>query len=357
MDVNPVEQVDSPPRHCGYAPCGRELAYDGRGRPPEYCADRRWPGDKTCKQMAASARAAERVAGMDAPLESFRAAGARIADVAAPLARQLSEVVEAITGVRDGALARVGEAEGETLAAHARAAEAQQAATVAHRAQRAAEADRDRARAAEAEAQRLLAQVRDQAEQQVGQAWQRVSEADHARGLAEAAAQAAIVQQQQEAERRHGAEQRVRDLEADLGAVRAELHADRDRLAELGQQLAAAASQREQAGRHLAEEQAASAALRERAEQLQERAERLRAEGEQRVRERDEAHARARAAEQQAASAVADRDAVRADHARLTSDIDRLQEALVAQTRRAEGAEARLDQLIASLPGAGPGAA
>src|SRR5690606_40843485 len=61
--------------------CGRPLAYDGRGRPPEYCPDRRWADGKTCKQMAAAERAAERAAGLEMPLETFRAAGERLVSV------------------------------------------------------------------------------------------------------------------------------------------------------------------------------------------------------------------------------------------------------------------------------------
>src|SRR5215468_5059316 len=67
-------------RVCGYSQCGAALEYDGRGRPPEYCADRRWPPDnKTCKQMAAAERAGERAAGLDAPLADFRATAERFA--------------------------------------------------------------------------------------------------------------------------------------------------------------------------------------------------------------------------------------------------------------------------------------
>src|SRR2546423_9266675 len=66
-------------RRCGYSQCGEPLEYDGQGRPPEYCRDRRWPGGRTCKQMAAAERAGERAAGLDAPLDTFRASTDRLA--------------------------------------------------------------------------------------------------------------------------------------------------------------------------------------------------------------------------------------------------------------------------------------
>ena len=66
-------------RYCGYAECGQALDYDGRGRPPEYCQDRRWADGRTCRQLAAAQRAAERAAGLEAPLEAFRAAEQRSA--------------------------------------------------------------------------------------------------------------------------------------------------------------------------------------------------------------------------------------------------------------------------------------
>ncbi|MBT8224088.1 MAG: hypothetical protein HKP61_04640, partial [Dactylosporangium sp.] len=64
--------TESQPRRCGYSQCGQALDYDGRGRPPEYCADRRWPDGRTCKQLAAAERAGERAVGLEVPLETFR---------------------------------------------------------------------------------------------------------------------------------------------------------------------------------------------------------------------------------------------------------------------------------------------
>src|SRR4051812_28840522 len=108
-------------RRCGYSQCGEPLEYDGQGRPPEYCRDRRWPGGRTCKQMAAVERAGERAAGLDAPLDTFRASTDRLVAAAGPLAEHLTAVLAAVTGVRDGALTRVGDAERAMTAAVERA--------------------------------------------------------------------------------------------------------------------------------------------------------------------------------------------------------------------------------------------
>src|SRR2546423_3061361 len=71
----------------GYSQCGEPLEYDGQGRPPEYCRDRRWPGGRTCKQLAAAERAGERAAGLDAPLDTFRASTDRLLAAAPPPAQ------------------------------------------------------------------------------------------------------------------------------------------------------------------------------------------------------------------------------------------------------------------------------
>jgi hypothetical protein len=63
-------------------PLRRTDPYSGQGRPPEYCPDRRWDGNRTCKQLAAAERAGERAAALELPLESFRHAGERFVPAA-----------------------------------------------------------------------------------------------------------------------------------------------------------------------------------------------------------------------------------------------------------------------------------
>src|SRR2546430_16663658 len=94
---------------------------------------RRWHRGKTCKQMAAAERAGERAAGLDVPLDAFRTTADRLVAAAGPLAEHLTAVITAMAAVRDGALARVGEAERLAEAAPHRTQAAQGRATDAER--------------------------------------------------------------------------------------------------------------------------------------------------------------------------------------------------------------------------------
>jgi hypothetical protein len=189
-------------RRCGYSRCARPLAYGGQGRPPEYCADRRWePDQRTCKQLAAAERAGERAAGLDAPLDAFRAAGDRLIPAAQELARHLGEVVAAIVEVRDAAVSRAAEADHAALAAVERAQVAEAATARAVLAQRTAETQRDRAVQAAAAAEERGRAARAEADSRVAEAYQQVAAADHARGRAEATAHADRAAQAAAAER------------------------------------------------------------------------------------------------------------------------------------------------------------
>lgn len=342
LDIAPAEGLA---RHCGYNQCGRELPYDGRGRPPEYCQDRRWPGGRTCRQMAAAERAAERAAGLEVPLDAFRAAGDRLAAVASPLARQLAELVDAVKGVQDGALTRMHDAEQHAQQAAAQAQAAQEATVAAKRAQQLAELERDRARAAAADADQRAATARAEADEQTRRAWRQVADADHARGQAEATAAAAAQAHAEETARREAAEQRTTVAEAELRTLRAVLDAERDTSAGLRDQLADSSRQATAA-------EAAAAGLRTELAQA--------------YRERDTATGRAAALEAELRTLTgnleasqAELDASRAETVRLASERDQLRQQLAAARdstaaaqRRAELAETRLDQLIASLPAA-----
>jgi len=220
-------------RVCGYSQCGAALDYDGRGRPPEYCADRRWPPDnKTCKQMAATERAGERAAGLDAPLADFRATADRFAPVAAELAAQLGEVVDAVHGVADGALVRVRDAEQVATAAVDRAQAADEVAARAVRAQRAAETEAAQAKDTAREAEARARTARRDADEQVQRATQRAAEAERARGRAEATAAAATAALAEATDRRDDAErraaaadQRATSLTAEVAVLRRDLDA------------------------------------------------------------------------------------------------------------------------------------
>src|SRR5689334_20432443 len=139
-------QIDSSDvRRCAYARCAEPIVYSGQGRPPEYCPDRRWEGNRTCKQLAAAERAGERAVALDVPLDAFRQAGGRFVPAAEALARQLTEVVSTIGAVRDGAVARIGESDQAARLADDRARVALADTDEARARQAEAEADRDRA--------------------------------------------------------------------------------------------------------------------------------------------------------------------------------------------------------------------
>lgn len=178
-------------RHCGYTPCGRPLPYDGRGRPPEYCSDRRWPDGRTCKQMAAAERAGERAVGLDAPLEAFRGAADRFLPTAGDLAQRLTELLDTVGAVRDGALAAIGEAErsAATATTTAQLADRDRDRAIAERDR--AIADRDRARLAAQDADTRADQARAEADTRVQAAWAKATDADHARGVADEATRVA----------------------------------------------------------------------------------------------------------------------------------------------------------------------
>jgi DNA repair exonuclease SbcCD ATPase subunit len=128
---------------CGFRECRAPLPPPGPrgGRPFEFCPDRRWPGDRTCKQLAAADQAlrdalgdsvshvglkdaaaefTRAAAGLGEPLQTLRNALDSVA------ARAQDEVTAALTRAEQ-AEARAIEAEGLQQAADARTAEAEQA--------------------------------------------------------------------------------------------------------------------------------------------------------------------------------------------------------------------------------------
>ncbi|GIF41343.1 hypothetical protein Axi01nite_56540 [Actinoplanes xinjiangensis] len=176
-----------PVRRCGYSQCGNELTYDGKGRPPEYCPDRRWPGNKTCRQLAATEREGIRAAGLDAVLDEYTATTDRLLSAARPLAEHLNAVLTTVGEVRSGALTRIGEAERQVAEALERAAEADRVAQAA-RAEEARAAGA--AAAAQAQAEQVEArmlEVRADAENQVAAATHRLAAVERQHGQAVAA--------------------------------------------------------------------------------------------------------------------------------------------------------------------------
>lgn len=233
-------EADVAARRCGYSQCASPLIYDGRGRPPEYCAERRWPDGRTCKQMAAAERAGERAIGLDLPLEAFRAAGDRLTPQLHGLAEHLTALAATIEAVRDGAMGRIGVAEQEAVAAAAAQREAETASETAQAAMTSAVAARDEALAVAERATTAAEAARLQAQQQVAQAWEKASAADRARGAAEeAAARSDEAERVALAQLAEVGEAKARAL-AEVETWRARLHALEQRAMALVHQVEAA---------------------------------------------------------------------------------------------------------------------
>jgi chromosome segregation ATPase len=177
-------------RTCGYSECRQQLNYHGLGRPPEYCADRRWPADdpagRTCKQMAAQERTAQRAVGLDLMLASYHASAASVVPVAETLLERLADLLTTTSSVGEGALASVASAENAMTDAVERAATAEAAAEQARRGETAAIAARDSAIADQVNATEAAREARAAADEQVRTALADVAEAQRARGVAEA---------------------------------------------------------------------------------------------------------------------------------------------------------------------------
>lgn len=331
------------PRRCGFTQCRQPLEYDGRGRPPEYCPDRRWPDGRTCRQAAAAERAAERATGMDVTLDAFRAAGERFLPAAQTIGQRLAEVVSAVDQVRDGALARTtaaeraasdaltqaktaDEARESALAERDRALAAAAAATAARDQ---AAADRDEAIAAAARADQRAEAARSDAESRVAAAWRAVADADHARGVAETEAATQATSATEHAQRREEAERRAAAADTRVTTLADQLAEATTRIRNLSAAADQARAEREAAGARLA-------ASEERAEIAERKlaASRDRHVAAERVAESLRGDLASRRAE--VAAAIAGRDEARARAAAAENRLDLL---ITAVGARASGSE------------------
>jgi hypothetical protein len=141
------------PSLCGFHRCRAPLPPPGPrgGRPFEFCPDRRWPGDKTCKQLAAADQAIREALGeVTAPGALQDATSAFV-----HAAKELGAPLQNLSHSLDTATARINDTVAGTLAraqqAEAQAAEADQRCHAAE--EHAAQAEQT-ARAAEEHAQR-----------------------------------------------------------------------------------------------------------------------------------------------------------------------------------------------------------
>ncbi|MET7339244.1 hypothetical protein [Nonomuraea sp. NPDC005650] len=347
-----------PGRACGYSRCDQRITYTGSGRPREYCGppDRVWPDGKTCKQKAQEERRAAHAAGVDGALDLFDAAAAPVLAVAGTLGGTLADLQRALEGhslalgaVRDGAVARVREAEQAAAEALAKAAAAEAERERAVRAAAAAEREREQAVEAKRVAERMARDAEAERERQVNAAWTRVVEHEAARAAAEqkaaqqtAAATHALALREEEWQRAEQLQRSNRELEK----------ANRD----LGKELAVARAQGEAADQAKATAEAAAgqarAELDREREQHADQADRLR---------QDLAAARAelaQARQQHAGEATQLREDLAAAREQLGEARGQL---TVAQAearsagQQAEAAETRAAELLQALRGRGGG--
>lgn len=319
-------------RHCGYSQCDRELPYDGTGRPPEYCKDPRWPGGKTCKQMAQAERDAVRAAGLDVQLREFEATAEGVAQVVAPLREQLSGLLSALSRISDGALNQVGEARREMADALARAEQAERAAEQAHHRQSAAEGKAASVMHRAQEARERADAVRVEAEHRVAAALDRLSIVEREHGQAVARAAAAESARQHDQARRQSAEDEAAAHAAQLEHERAVAAAAHERHEQTRVALEKALQQVEDLQQRVTDEQARAL---EAITPLQRQVDVL-------TLERDSAFSLAKAAEKA-------RQETQRAHDALALELAEARAATQAATERAERAETRHDQLVATL--------
>ncbi|MFC5994452.1 response regulator receiver protein, partial [Pseudonocardia hispaniensis] len=194
--------IDEPAR-CGYSRCRAELPPPGPqgGRRRSFCRDTRWPGGRTCAQMARAEREALGALGLDAGTSTFQLDADRLrehveavrgpvqalGDALAAVSTRLDEVQRDAVAAVEAANRRVADADRARVAAEEARAEAQrQARQSAEAAERAAQERTEAVQRASAAARQAL-----EATEALGAAKQAAEEAVGARRAAEHRAAAA----------------------------------------------------------------------------------------------------------------------------------------------------------------------
>ncbi|MFD1529907.1 response regulator receiver protein, partial [Pseudonocardia aurantiaca] len=138
---------------CGYSKCRAQLPPPGPqgGRRRSFCRDTRWPGGRTCGQMARAERDALDALGLDSGPATFRLDADRLREHVDAVRVPVTELATAL----DAVAARLDEVEGSALAA----VEAAQRGTAE------AEAARVEAQQARERAERESREARERAEQ------------------------------------------------------------------------------------------------------------------------------------------------------------------------------------------------
>src|SRR4051795_4360587 len=157
---------------CGYSRCRAELPAPGPqgGRRRAFCRDTRWPGGRTCAQMARAERDALDALGLDSSRTAFALDAERLREHVEAVRAPVEALVAALAGVTS----RLGEVEAHAVsaveAANRRAADAEASRGAAQEAQERAESSPRRAREQAERAGRDRAEAVERAEAAARQA-------------------------------------------------------------------------------------------------------------------------------------------------------------------------------------------
>ncbi|HWD02509.1 MAG TPA: response regulator receiver protein [Amycolatopsis sp.] len=239
---------------CGFRQCRAPLPPPGPrgGRPFEFCPDRRWPGDRTCKQLAAADQALREALGDAAP-------HAGLADAAAEFVRAAAEVAEPLQTLRNALDTVAARAQHEVGAALSRAEAAEERAAEADGLRQAAET-----RAADAGAARTAAEAHAREQEERADA-----ESESAAAAVAARKSAELAQARAEAATAAAVE-RAEQAVAETRDVRAKAEALASVLAERTQELAVRITERDAALENLTQARAQVDAARVAAEETRE---------------------------------------------------------------------------------------
>jgi chromosome segregation ATPase len=209
-------QPDVPqPALCGFRRCRAPLPPPGPrgGRPFEFCPDRLWPGDKTCKQLAAAEQALREALGSTGTPTALQDAS----DAFVQASSQVTGPLQALSNALDTITARLQE---EVSAAVAQARDAESRAVDAEQRREIAQARASQAEQAQEDAQEEAGQARqarELAQARAGEAIAARAEAELHRARAEAVAEATATQAEKSAAEAKAERARADTVTTELG--------------------------------------------------------------------------------------------------------------------------------------------
>ncbi|MEV8613823.1 response regulator receiver protein [Amycolatopsis sp. NPDC051373] len=315
---------------CGFRQCRAPLPPPGPrgGRPFEFCPDRRWPGDRTCKQLAAADQALREALG-----DSVSHAG--LTDAAAQFVRAATELGGPLQTLRNALDSVAARAQDEVTSALTRAETAEARATEADGLRQAAEA-----RAVEGEQATAAAQAHAQEQADLAKA------ADEMAAAAVKARKAAELDQARAEASATAAAERAERAAGDTRTERARADALAAELAQRSEQLAVRATERDAALTSLAQARAREEEVRRdltgRLDQANEALTTARAHLGDLERRLDAAHQHQRTESAASAEAVAE---ARSRSAVLAGRLDAAEEQLTRAAEHHAGLRSRLERV------------